>query len=88
MTQEELQNLYYKVSEKIDDYYSYHVWYSCGQPEWNNDFTQISFEVFGTSDQGEGSEWIEHWSIDSDGKIYSSEEDKPWESFEEFKANW
>lgn len=88
MIQERLQDLYNKVSDVIDSHYSYHVWYSCGQPEWNSDFTRISFEVFGISDQGEGSEWTENWGIDSDGKIYSSEEDKPWNNFEEFKANW
>ena len=48
--------------------------------------TSVSFEVHVTSDQGEGSEWIEIWSIDNDGKIYS--EDTIYENYEEFLGEW
>lgn len=36
--------------------------------------------------KGEGSEWIEHWSIDDEGKIYS--EDTTYNTYEEFLREW
>jgi hypothetical protein len=46
----------------------------------------MSFEVHITSDQGESSEWTEHWSIDDKGRIYS--ENTIYESYEEFLSEW
>ena len=84
MTQEEFYNLYEKISDVLYGFKSYHCWYLCCNETYYN--TSVSFEVHVSSDQGEGSEWIEYWSIDNDGKIYS--EDTTYNSFEEFLGEW
>ena len=84
MTREEFYNLYNKISDVLYGFKSYHCWYLCCNETYYD--TSVSFEVHVTSDQGEGSEWIEIWSIDNDGKIYS--EDTTYNSFEEFLSEW
>ena len=84
MTREEFYNLYDKISDVLYGFKSYHCWYLCCNETYYD--TSVSFEVHVTSDQGEGSEWIEIWSIDNDGKIYS--EDTTYNSFEEFLGEW
>ena len=46
----------------------------------------MSFEVHVHSDKWEGDDWVEYWSIDNEGKIYS--EDTIYNSFEEFAKEW
>lgn len=84
MTQEEFYNLYDKISHVLYGFKSYHCWYLCCNEEWDNN--SLHFEVHVTSDQGEGSEWIEYWSIDDKGKIYS--EDTIYDSYKEFLREW
>lgn len=84
MTQEEFYNLYDKIRDALYGFKSYYYWYFCCNEEYYND--SMSFEVHITSDQGKGSEWIEHWSIDDKGRIYS--EDTIYESYEEFLKEW
>ena len=84
MTREEFENLYDKISDVFYGFKSYHCWYLCCNETYYD--TSVSFEVRVTSDQGEGSEWIEYWSIDNDGKIYS--EDTTYNNFEEFLGEW
>ena len=84
MTQEEFYNLYEKISDVLYGYKSYHCWYLCCNETYYD--TSVSFEVHVSSDQGDGSEWIEYWSIDNEGKIYS--EDTTYNSFEEFLGEW
>jgi hypothetical protein len=48
--------------------------------------TSVSFEVHVHSDKGDGSEWIEYWYIDNEGKIYS--EDTTYDTYEEFLREW
>ena len=84
MTQEEFYNLYDKISNVLYGFNSYHCWYFCCNEEYYND--SMSFEVNVASDQDEGSEWTEHWSIDKCGRIYS--EDTIYESYEDFLKEW
>ena len=84
MTREEFENLYNKISDVLYGFKSYHCWYLCCNETYYD--TSVSFEVHVTSDQGEGSEWIEYWSIDNEGKIYS--EDTTYNNFEEFLGEW
>ena len=84
MTREEFENLYNKISDVLYGFKSYHCWYLCCNETYYD--TSVSFEVHVTSDQGEGSEWIEYWSIDNDGKIRS--EDTTYNNFEEFSSEW
>lgn len=84
MTQNEFYNLYNKISDVLYGFKSYHCWYLCCNETYYD--TSVSFEVHVTSDQGEGSEWIEYWSIDDDGKIYS--EDTTYNTYEEFLREW
>lgn len=84
MTREEFENLYNKISDVLYGFKSYHCWYLCCNETYYD--TSVSFEVHVTSDQGEGSEWIEYWSIDNDGKIHS--EDTTYNNFEEFSLEW
>ena len=46
----------------------------------------IEFDVYASSDQGDGEEWTENWSIDSDGKIYTK--DNVYNNIEDFKRDW
>lgn len=84
MTRKEFENLYDKISDVLYGFKSYHCWYLCRNETYYD--TSVSFEVYVTSDQGEGSEWIEYWSIDNEGKIYS--EDTTYNNFEEFLGEW
>lgn len=84
MTQEDFYNLYNKISDVLYGFKSYHCWYLCCNETYYD--TSVSFEVRVTSDQGEGSEWIEYWSIDNDGKIYY--EDTMYDTYEEFLREW
>ena len=84
MIQEEFYNLYDKIRDALYGFKSYYYWYFCCNEEYYND--SMSFEVHITSDQGEGSEWIEYWSIDDNGRIHS--EDTIYESYEEFLSEW
>lgn len=86
LTSKEIEDLYWKVVEVIDDYRDYHTSYSAGINEWNDDQTYLSFEVKGWSDQGDGAEWTEYWSINNKGQIFG--EDILYENFEEFKKEW
>ena len=87
MTQEELENLYEEVTDFIyhNSWRSYHVWYSYGN-KYVSPNGSISFDVYGSSDQGDGDEWTEYWSIDTDGKIYANE--NVYDNIEEFKKDW
>ena len=85
MTQEELENLYEEVTDLIYNYRCYHVWYTYGN-KYVFPNGSISFDVYGFSDQGEGAEWTEYWSIDTDGKIYTNE--NVYDSIEDFKREW
>ena len=84
MTLDEVEEILEKVRKIIDDYRSYHTFYCAGEETWGK--YGVSFVVFGFSDQGEGSEWRENWSIDTDGKIFASEQ--LYENFEEFEKDW
>jgi hypothetical protein len=87
MTQEELYRIYEEISDFIYNncWRSYHIWYLCGSTDVISNNT-IEFEVYGASDQGDGDEWIEHWSIDTNGKIYT--EDNVYDNIEDFKRGW
>ena len=69
MTQEEFYNLYNKISDVLYGFKSYHCWYCCSNETYYN--TSMSFEVHVHSDKDEGDDWVEYWSIDEEGKIYS-----------------
>ena len=73
-----------KVLDTINNHVTYHNWYSYGEIE--EYATYVSFDVYGYSDQGEGREWTEHWSIDNEGKIYT--EDTTYDNYEEFLREW
>jgi len=79
-----MKELLEKVLDTIYHYKTYHNWYCYGNVEEHD--TYVSFEVYGHSDQGEGADWTECWSIDSAGKIYS--EDTVWNCFEDFLTEW
>lgn len=87
MTQEEL----YKIYEELYDFIynniwrSYHVSYVCGSAEFTP-YGTIEFNVYGSSDQGDGNEWTEHWSIYTDGKIKT--EYDVYDNIEHFKTEW
>ena len=84
MTQEEFYNLYNKISDVLYGFKSYHCWYCCCNETYYD--TSMSFEVHVHSDKGEGDEWVEYWSIDNEGKIYS--EDTMYDNYEEFLREW
>ena len=87
MTQEEIRDIYEEISDFIyhHNWRSYHCSYYCGEVNFSTS-TSIHFDVYGASDQGEGTEWTEHWSLDYDGKIYT--EDDVYNSIEDFKRKW
>jgi len=87
MTTNELTILLDKVKTVINNYNSYYVWYSVSPEEtWDENSSYVTFEVFGYSDQDEGSNWTEYWSIDNTGRIVRDGE--IYENFDEFKNNW
>ena len=58
MTQEELYDLYNKISDTIDGFKDYHYYYYCWNETYNGN--SMTFEVYIHSDQGEGYDWIEN----------------------------
>ena len=84
MTQEEIYNLYDKVSDVLYGFKGYHCWYFCCNKTYYD--TSVSFEVHVSSDQGDGHEWTEYWYIDDEGRIHS--EDTTYENYEEFLGEW
>ena len=84
MTQEELYNVYKKISDVIDGFKDYHYYYDC----WNETYhgNSMTFEVHIHSDQGDGHDWVEDWRIDECGRIHS--EDAIYENYEEFLKEW
>ena len=84
MTLDEIGEILEKVKKEIRDYRSYHTTYMYGDETWGED--GVSLEVFGYSSQGDGAEWLEHWHIYTDGKIYASEQ--YYDNFEEFERSW
>ena len=87
MKQEELYRIYEEISDFIynNSWRSYHIWYTCGSAEVMSN-SAIEFDVYGSSDQGDSDEWIEHWLIDTNGKIYTK--DDVYDNIEEFKRDW
>lgn len=87
MKQEELYKIYEEISDFIynNSWHSYHTWYTCSSAETTSTGT-IEFDLYGSSDQGDGDEWTEHWSIDVNGKIYA--EDNVYDNIEDFKRDW
>lgn len=87
MTPEDLSDLVDKVRTTISNYESYHVsYYPSSREEWGKDNSCVRFEVHGHSDQGEGSEWTEYWTVNSDGTIYADGE--TYKNYEEFISKW
>lgn len=84
MTREEFDNLYDKISNILYGFKSYHCWYLCCNETYYD--TSVSFEVHVHSDKGDGADWVEYWSIDDKGRIYS--EDTTYNNFEEFLGEW
>lgn len=84
MTQEELYNLYNKISDTLYGFKSYHCWYCCSNETYYK--TSMTFEVNVHSDKGEGDDWVESWGIDDKGRIYS--ENTIYENYEEFLREW
>ena len=87
MTYDELYRIYEEISDFIynNSWRSYHVWYTCGSVDVISDGA-IEFNVYGSSDQGDGDEWTEYWSIDANGKIYT--ENNVYDNIEDFKRDW
>lgn len=89
MTKEELCELFEKVRDVINNHYDYHVWYLASyDEEWGPNDAWVTFKVYGSSDQGEGSDWTEEWEINNDGTIRIIDDDRVYKNFEEFKYNW
>lgn len=85
MTEKELYELYNKIGDVFWDYPSYHCIYSSKDPVfWENG--TLTFEVCVSSDQGDGSEWIENWGIREDGSIWT--EDETYKDFVDFEQRW
>ena len=83
MTQEELYRIYEEVTYFIhhnclDSYY-------VGDAEFTS-YGTIEFNVYGSSGQGDCNEWVEYWSIDTDGKINTG--DNVYDNIEDFKRDW
>ena len=87
MTQEEMKNIYEEISDFIyhNNWRDYHCSYYCGEVNFST-ATYIEFDVYVTSDQGDGDEWTEHWSIDTNGKIFTKYD--VYNSIEDFKREW
>ena len=85
MTEKELYELYDKIDDVFFHYPSYHCIYSSKDPVfWENG--TLTFEVCVSSDQGDGSEWIENWGIREDGSIWT--EDETYKDFVDFEQRW
>lgn len=79
-----MSKLLEKVLNTVYNHHTYHNWYSYGNVEEHDSY--VSFEVYGHNDQGEGADWIEYWSVDNEGKIYT--EDTTYNDYEEFLREW
>jgi hypothetical protein len=79
-----MKELYNKVSDVLYGFKSYHCWYICTSEIYYDN--SMEFEVHVHSDKGDGDDWVEYWSIDNEGKIYS--EDTTYNTFEEFLREW
>jgi len=79
-----IEEIFDEVTSIIWNYQSYHVYYSYGNGIWRG-HDSVSFEVYGHSDQGEGADWTEDWSIDCNG-IHT--EDRTYKTLEDFKNEW
>ena len=87
MTPEDLYDLVGKVKTAISNYERYHVsYYPSSNEERGKANSYVRFEVQGHSDQGEGSDWTEYWTINSDGTIYADGE--TYKNYEEFMSKW
>ena len=87
MTRDELTVLLDKVKTDIDNYSSYHIWYSVSSEEsWDEKGGYVTFEVFAYSDQCDGSDWTEDWSINDDGTIVR--DGVVYENYNDFKNNF
>ena len=87
MTQEEIKKtkeILEKVQKCISGCHDYYVFYCMGSEQWYDYY--VTFTVFGSSDQGEGSEWTEDWCIYSDGRIRRDGE--VYNNFDEFERDW
>ena len=84
MTRKEFYDLYNKISDVLYGFKDYHYWYYCCNEIYYE--TSLTFEVHIHSDRGEGYDWVEDWSIDDCGRIYS--EDTVYEDYEDFLRNW
>lgn len=85
MTEKELYELYNKIGDMFWDYPSYHCVYVCRDPVLLKN-GNLTFEVCVSSDQGDGSEWIEIWGIREDGSIWT--EDETYKDFADFEQRW
>ena len=82
----ELEELYDKVVDIINNHDDYHCGWICisNSVKWYNDCVEFDVKVY--SDQRYGSEWTEYWRVYSDGRI---NRDGEWyNSFEEFEADF
>lgn len=82
----ELEELYDKVVDIINNHSDYHCDWICisNSAEWYDGC--VEFDVKVCSDQGYGSEWTECWRVYSDGRI---NRDGEWyNSFEEFEIDF
>jgi hypothetical protein len=84
MTQEEIYNLYDKVTDILNGNHGYYYWYFCYNEEWK--YNSLYFEVHSSSDKDEDYEWVEHWYIDECGRIHS--EDTIYENYKDFFVEW
>lgn len=84
MKQEEFYNIYNKIRDVLYGFKSYHCWYLCCNETYYD--KSVSFEVHVHSDKDDGDDWVECWSIDDKGRIYS--EDTTYNSLEEFLGEW
>ena len=75
-----IAEIFDEVTSIIWNYESYHVCYTYGDEHWEGN-DRVTFEVRGHSDQGEGADWTEDWSIDCDG-IHT--EDGTYKTLEDF----
>ena len=64
MTTNELTIFLDKVKTVINNYNSYYVWYSASSEDsWDENGSYVTFEVFGHSDQDEGSKMVKYIKV-------------------------
>ena len=84
MTQEELYNLYDKISDALYNFEDFHCSDYCSDETYYGH--SLTFDVHVHSDQGEGHDWVEYWVIDDCGRIHA--EGDIYENYEEFLKEW